>query len=185
LSQQWGGSAKPAVPQQFIHPAFDLSERKQVVLHRGALLRETTMKLLALIAAAGSLAAFASPAQAAELPALSTPMTANTSPVVVAITPVAAYGDPHWRDRRDWRHDRRWDNGRRLHRRDRVWRGNDGRYRCRRDDGTVGLVIGAGVGALLGREIDRSGDRTLGTVLGAVGGGLLGREIDRGDLRCR
>lgn len=74
---------------------------------------------------------------------------------------------------------------RRLGRNDRVWRGDDGRWRCRRDNGTTGLIIGAGAGALLGRAIDNEGDRTLGTVLGAVGGGLLGREIDRGAIRCR
>ena len=30
-----------------------------------------------------------------------------------------------------------------------------------------------------------SGDKTLGAILGAVGGGLLGREIDKGDIKCR
>ncbi|MBU7580273.1 MAG: glycine zipper 2TM domain-containing protein [Porphyrobacter sp.] len=73
---------------------------------------------------------------------------------------------------------------RRLSRNDRIWRDGD-RYYCRRDNGTTGLVIGAGVGALLGRTIDTRGDRSAGTLLGAIGGGLLGREIDRGDLRCR
>lgn len=68
---------------------------------------------------------------------------------------------------------------------DRVWRGDDGRYYCKRDNGTTGLVIGAAVGALVGREIDGGRDRTAGTILGAAGGALLGREIDRGDLRCR
>lgn len=69
--------------------------------------------------------------------------------------------------------------------RDRVWRGRDGRYYCKRDNGTTGLVIGAAVGALVGREIDGGSNRTAGTILGAVGGGLLGREIDRGPMRCR
>jgi hypothetical protein len=73
---------------------------------------------------------------------------------------------------------------RRLSRGDRVWRDGN-RYYCRRDNGTTGLVIGAGVGALLGRTIDTRGDRSAGTILGAIGGGLLGREIDRGELRCR
>jgi hypothetical protein len=73
---------------------------------------------------------------------------------------------------------------RRLSRGDRIWRDGD-RYYCRRDNGTTGLVIGAGVGALLGRTVDTRGDRTVGTLLGAIGGGLLGREIDRGELRCR
>jgi len=72
-----------------------------------------------------------------------------------------------------------------ITRRDRVWRGSDGRYYCRRSNGTTGLVLGAAAGALVGRELDGGRDRTLGTVLGAVGGGLLGREIDRGSLRCR
>ncbi len=75
--------------------------------------------------------------------------------------------------------------GRPLRRGERIWRGRDGRYHCKRDDGTTGLIIGGAVGALLGREIDSRGDRTLGTVLGAAGGALLGREIDRSDARCR
>lgn len=74
---------------------------------------------------------------------------------------------------------------RRLSRRDRVWRGRDGRYHCRRDNGTTGLVVGAAVGGLAGHEIAGRGDKTLGTIIGAVGGGLLGRAIDRGDLKCR
>jgi hypothetical protein len=68
---------------------------------------------------------------------------------------------------------------------DRVWRGNDGRYYCRRANGTTGLVVGAAVGALVGRELDGGRNRTVGTILGAAAGGLLGREIDRGGLRCR
>ncbi len=66
-----------------------------------------------------------------------------------------------------------------------VWRGSDGQYHCRRSNGTTGLVIGAAVGALVGRELDGGRDRTTGTVAGAAGGALLGREIDRGSVRCR
>jgi hypothetical protein len=69
--------------------------------------------------------------------------------------------------------------------RDRVWRGRDGRYYCKRNNGTTGLVIGAVGGALIGRTIDTRGDRTLGTLLGAAGGALLGREIERSGSRCR
>ena len=68
---------------------------------------------------------------------------------------------------------------------DRVWRGDDGRYYCRRDNGTTGLIIGGAAGALLGRELDGGRSRTLGTILGGAAGALLGREIDRGGLRCR
>ena len=67
----------------------------------------------------------------------------------------------------------------------RVWRGDDGRAYCKKDDGTTGLLIGAGVGALIGNEVAGRGDRTLGAILGAAGGALLGREIDRSGARCR
>lgn len=68
----------------------------------------------------------------------------------------------------------------------RVWQGDDGRYYCRRSNGTTGMVIGAAGGALLGREIaGRFGDRTLGAILGAAGGALLGREIAKSGSRCR
>jgi len=146
------------------------------------------MRHLALLAAAGSMAVFAAPAQAAELPAAPAPIFTNFNDSPAPFVSVAAWGDDDdddWRDRRDrrrWR-DRDRDDDRGY--RGRYWRGNDGRLRCRRDDGTTGLLVGAGVGALLGRTIDTRGDRTLGTLLGAVGGGLLGREIDRGDVRCR
>lgn len=151
------------------------------------------MRYLAILAAAGSLAAVTAPAQAAELPAAPALSFGSYSHSAFALTPVAMYDDDD-DDDDDYRRDRRryrdrdrdyYDDGRRLGHRDQVWRGNDGQYRCRRADGTVGLVIGAGVGALLGREIDRRGDRTLGTILGAVGGGLLGREVARGEVRCR
>jgi hypothetical protein len=67
----------------------------------------------------------------------------------------------------------------------RVWRGNDGRYYCKRDNGTTGLLVGAGVGALLGHEVAGSGgDRTLGAILGGAAGALLGRSIDRSSTRC-
>lgn len=65
-----------------------------------------------------------------------------------------------------------------------VWQGRDGRYYCRRGNGTVGLVIGAAGGALIGRAIDTRGERTTGTILGAAAGALLGREVQR-SMRCR
>lgn len=71
---------------------------------------------------------------------------------------------------------------RRLSRSDRIYRGRDGRYYCRRGDGTTGLVIGAIAGGILGNAI---GGDTLGTLLGAGGGALLGQSIDRGNIRCR
>jgi Glycine zipper 2TM domain len=72
----------------------------------------------------------------------------------------------------------------RLSTNDRVYRGGDNRYYCRRSDGTTGLIVGAAVGGLLGNEIGRGRSNTLGAILGAAGGGLLGREIERGNVRC-
>jgi len=67
-----------------------------------------------------------------------------------------------------------------------TWRDNRGRYRCRRSNGTVGLIVGGAAGALVGREIDGGRDRTTGTIVGAAAGALLGREVDRGGRRrCR
>ena len=70
-----------------------------------------------------------------------------------------------------------------------TWRYSRGRYRCRRPNGTTGLIIGGAAGALAGRAIDTRGERTTGTVLGAVAGALVGREVDRnrsrGGRRCR
>jgi Glycine zipper 2TM domain len=67
-----------------------------------------------------------------------------------------------------------------------VWRGNDGRYRCRRDNGTTGLIIGGAAGALIGNEVAGRGDKLLGTIIGAAGGALLGREVDKSrGFKCR
>ena len=73
---------------------------------------------------------------------------------------------------------------RRLSRYDRIYRGNDGRYYCRRDDGTTGLIIGAGLGALLGNQVEVGGSKTVSTILGGAAGALIGREIDKGGVRC-
>lgn len=66
-----------------------------------------------------------------------------------------------------------------------TWRGRDGRYRCRRPDGTTGLIVGGAAGALIGREVAGRGDRDIGTILGAAAGALIGREVERGIARRR
>jgi hypothetical protein len=68
---------------------------------------------------------------------------------------------------------------------DRVYRGQNGRYYCRRSDGTTGLIIGAAAGGLLGNALVRGDSQILGTILGAAGGGIAGRAIDRSNVRCR
>lgn len=67
----------------------------------------------------------------------------------------------------------------------RMWQDNQGRWRCKRSNGTTGLIVGAAGGALVGRAIDTRGERATGTILGAAAGALLGRQIDRSRVRCR
>ncbi|HVL77893.1 MAG TPA: glycine zipper 2TM domain-containing protein [Sphingomicrobium sp.] len=66
-----------------------------------------------------------------------------------------------------------------------TWHDRQGRLRCKRPDGTTGLIVGAAGGALIGRAVDTRGERTTGTIIGAAAGALLGREVERGRVRCR
>ena len=66
-----------------------------------------------------------------------------------------------------------------------TWRGRDGRYHCRRPNGTTGLIIGGAAGALIGRELDGGRNRATGTILGAAAGALIGREVQRSGRRNR
>ena len=66
-----------------------------------------------------------------------------------------------------------------------TWRDGQGRLRCKRPNGTTGLIVGAAGGALAGRAIDTRGERATGTILGAAAGALIGRTIERGRSRCR
>ena len=68
-----------------------------------------------------------------------------------------------------------------------TWRDSQGRLRCRKKNGTVGLIVGGAAGALAGRAIDTRGERTTGTLVGAAAGALLGRHVQRnsGSRRCR
>ena len=66
-----------------------------------------------------------------------------------------------------------------------IWQDSRGQYRCKRPNGTTGLIVGAAGGALLGRAVDTRGERATGTILGAAAGALIGRSIDRNRVRCR
>jgi len=88
------------------------------------------------------------------------------------------YADHYYRDGRYYK-------PRRLGAGDRIYRGRDGRYYCRRADGTTGLIIGGIAGGLLGNTIAPGGSKTLGTLLGGGAGALLGRSIDRDNVTCR
>lgn len=56
---------------------------------------------------------------------------------------------------------------------------------CRKDSNIEGTVIGAVGGGVLGHALGKRGDKTLTTVVGAGLGGLIGREVDRSEKRCR
>ncbi len=137
--------------------------------------------------------------------ALATPATAASPGIAAPNAPGVSHGavladvtvehrrgkrHRHYRDRRyrDYRGDYgyRGDRyGEPVYRSTRIWRGRDGRYYCRKENGTTGLLIGAAVGGLIGNEIAGRGDKTLGAILGAAGGAILGRSIDRSNSRCR
>ena len=70
---------------------------------------------------------------------------------------------------------------------DRIYAGTDGRYYCKRSDGTTGLIVGAAGGGILGNVIDGGHSRTVGTLLGAAIGAVAGRAVDQNNsqVRCR
>lgn len=127
--------------------------------------------------ALASAAALLSPAPA--------PATALAFPTSFHTQEVAQFDRRDRRDYRDGRRDDRRDARRQARYEGRYWRGNDGRYRCQRSNGTTGLLVGAGVGALLGNEIAGRGDKTLGAIVGGLGGAAAGRAIDRSRVSCR
>ncbi|MBM0170930.1 glycine zipper 2TM domain-containing protein [Altererythrobacter sp. C41] len=112
-------------------------------------------------------------------------MAVTATPAMADPPPWAPAHGKRYKDSGIYDRDGRYYEPRRITRNSRMWRGDDGRYYCRRDNGTTGLVIGAGVGALAGHELAGRGDRTLGAVLGGAVGAIIGREIDRGSLQCR
>lgn len=170
------GRAANTADQQFIQVERSVHERfwlkyvsKEASQRRNAIGRPI-MKILMIATAAATVATMAIPA-----------------------TPAEARDRYYERDYRDYRQGnyRVYDNRgryvepRRVSRNDRVWRGNDGRYYCQRSNGTTGLLIGAGVGALAGHQIAGHRDKTLGAIVGGALGAALGREIDRGNVKCR
>lgn len=88
------------------------------------------------------------------------------------------YADRYYREDNRYRE-------RRLSRNDRIYRGQDGRYYCRRPDGTTGLIVGGVAGGVLGNLIAPGGSQTLGTLLGAAAGAAAGRAIERDQVKCR
>ncbi len=68
----------------------------------------------------------------------------------------------------------------------REWRDDRGRLRCRKPNGTTGLIVGGAAGGILGNVIDGGRSRILGTLLGGAAGALAGRAVDQNaTVRCR
>ena len=109
------------------------------------------------------------------------------------------YNDPRYNDDRDegdYDAAQYYQSGPRYQERvlttdERVYRGRDGKYYCKRNDGTTGLIIGGIAGAGLGNVIDGGHSRTAGTLIGALVGAVAGQAIERNSnnqnqqLRCR
>jgi hypothetical protein len=74
-----------------------------------------------------------------------------------------------------------------LSRDDRVYAGADGRYYCKRNDGTTGLIVGGAAGGILGNVIDGGHSRIVGTLLGGAAGALAGKAIDQNNhqITCK
>lgn len=104
---------------------------------------------------------------------------AMTGTAIVPATQAAAQSRYEYRDGRGYQDYRGYDRGYRN------YRGQDRRYsyrgreKCR--DGDGGTIVGAIAGGLAGNAIAGRGDRTLGTILGGAIGAIAGREIDRSD----
>jgi Glycine zipper 2TM domain len=112
----------------------------------------------------------------------------TTAVLGVMLSAVAASADPppwapaHGRRAKDARHEeyRDRDDGPRETRviqyNEVIYRGDDGRYYCRRSDGTMGLIAGAAIGGLIGNQLAPGKSATLGTLLGAGAGAVIGQE---------
>ena len=74
---------------------------------------------------------------------------------------------------------------RRLTRNDRIYQGRDGRYYCRRSDGTTGLIVGGIAGGALGAALTSGKSEPLGILLGAAAGAAVGNSVDKNNVRCR
>lgn len=88
------------------------------------------------------------------------------------------YADRYYVENRRYRE-------RRLSDRDRVYVGQDGRYYCRRQDGTTGLIVGGIAGGALGAAVTSGRSEVLGVLLGAAAGAAAGNAIEKNNVKCR
>jgi outer membrane lipoprotein SlyB len=111
------------------------------------------------------------------------------TPIIAAALlalPLAACTTDRYGDRYGYGYDRPAGtySGRVITDDDYIYRDTDGRYYCKRPDGTTGTIVGAIAGGVLGNIIAPGGSKTLGTILGAGGGAIAGNAIDRSSVRC-
>jgi hypothetical protein len=105
---------------------------------------------------------------------------AMTGTAIVPATQAAAQSRYEYRDGQ-----RGYDRGYYGNRGYRQYDRSDRRYsyrsgdKCR--DGDGGTIVGAIAGGLAGSAIAGRGDKTIGTILGGALGAIAGREIDRSD----
>lgn len=106
---------------------------------------------------------------------------AMTAGAVVPLAPAQAQRYGYDRSYRDGYNRNGYDRSYRGY--DRNYRGYNRSYRARQkcNDGDGGTIVGAIAGGLLGNTVAGRGDRTVGTILGAGVGALAGRAIDRSD----
>ena len=88
------------------------------------------------------------------------------------------YADQYYRDGRYYQ-------PRRLSRNDRVYRGQNGQYYCRRSDGTTGLIIGGLAGGVIGMLDRRRRIAPARHAARRLAGAVLGQRVDRGQVVCR
>ncbi|WP_295491962.1 glycine zipper 2TM domain-containing protein [Sphingorhabdus sp. EL138] len=109
---------------------------------------------------------------------------AATAVTGFSVTPAMArerYHDVYYsQDDRQGSYDRR-----EYRRGDRYDRNNNYRNNARCDKGTGGTIIGGLAGGLLGNEVARRGNKTEASIIGAAVGALAGRAIDKSDNNCR
>lgn len=79
---------------------------------------------------------------------------------------------------RDYRDDPNYQS-RQMTASEQAYRGSDGRYYCKRKDGTTGLIIGAAGGGTLGNVIEGGHNRVAGTLIGGAVGALIGKSVDQ------
>lgn len=135
------------------------------------------------------------------------PAGAQAQPTYEQLRLYNQQADPHAQDKPDWRdfhkydydrfesgqrayyanryyRDRRFYEARALGPEDRIHRGRNDRYYCRRPDGTTGLVERGLTGRISQDMLERGGSVTLADLVEIRGGSALAPAVDRQRVVC-